>query len=86
DQEMAEEEDEEEDERESIPPDLLSRIVHELFEHKETKITKDANNALSGYIDVFVREAIARAAQKRRGGFLEVEDLEKIAPQLVLDL
>ncbi|KAK4197081.1 CENP-S associating centromere protein X-domain-containing protein [Triangularia verruculosa] len=80
------EEDEEDDERESIPPELLSRIINEHFEHEDTKITKDANNALSAYMDVFVREAIARAAAERKGGFLEVEDLEKIAPQLVLDL
>ncbi|KAK0665374.1 CENP-S associating centromere protein X-domain-containing protein [Cercophora samala] len=85
-EEEEDEDEEEEDERESIPPELLSKIVHELFEHKDTKITKDANNALSGYMDVFVREAIARAAAERKGGFLEVEDLEKVSPQLVLDL
>ncbi|KAK4667535.1 hypothetical protein QC763_310160 [Podospora pseudopauciseta] len=85
-EEDEDDEDDEDDERESIPPELLSKIVHELFEHKETKITKDANNALSGYMDVFVREAIARAAAERKGVFLEVEDLEKVAAQLVLDL
>lgn len=47
-------------------------------------------------METFVREAIARAAFERRqaagaqaaggvGDFLEVEDLEKLAPQLVLD-
>ncbi|KAK4645025.1 hypothetical protein QC761_310160 [Podospora bellae-mahoneyi] len=85
-EEDEDDEDDEDDERESIPPELLSKIVHELFEHKETKITKDANNALSGYMDVFVREAIARAAAERKGVFLEVEDLEKVAAQLILDL
>lgn len=54
---------------------------------------------MAKYVDVFVREALARAAYERSGtgrdgrgggggvsdGFLEVEDLEKMAPQLVLD-
>lgn len=44
-------------------------------------------------METFVREALARAAYERsnaEGGaagrdFLEVEDLEKLAPQLLLD-
>lgn len=64
-------EDEEEPEK-SIPPDLLTRILHEFFEKDGTRITKDANNAMTKYMDVFVKEAIARAAAERTGGFLEV--------------
>lgn len=82
-----EEEEEEEDEEEdavlgeisddeepekTIPPDLLTRILHEFFEKDGTRITKDANNAVAKYMDVFVKEAIARAAAERDGGFLEV--------------
>ncbi|KAK3939270.1 ADP ATP carrier protein [Diplogelasinospora grovesii] len=70
----------------SIPPELLTRLLHEFFENDTTRITKDANAALAKYMDVFTREAIARAAVEKEGGFLEVEDLEKIAPQLLLDL
>ncbi|KAF3766573.1 hypothetical protein M406DRAFT_291060 [Cryphonectria parasitica EP155] len=70
----------------TIPPGLLTRIVYEFFEKDGTRITKDANDALAKYMDVFVKEAIARAAAERDGGFMEVEDLEKIAPQLLLDL
>lgn len=70
----------------TIPPLLLTRMLHEFFEKDTTRITKDANEAVARYMDVFVREAIARAAVERDGGFLEVEDLEKVAPQLLLDL
>ncbi|KJZ80261.1 hypothetical protein HIM_00111 [Hirsutella minnesotensis 3608] len=70
----------------SIPRDLLTRVLHEFFAKDATRISRDANAAVGKYVDVFVREAIARAAVDKRGGFLEVEDLEKIAPQLLLDL
>lgn len=82
----AEEEDEDEGQPKTIPPELLTRILHEFFENEGTRITKDANGAVARYMDIFVREAIARAAVERDSGFLEVEDLEKVAPQLLLDL
>jgi hypothetical protein len=63
--------DDEEPEK-TIPPELLTRILHEFFEKDGTRITKDANNALAKYMDIFVKEAIARAAAERDGGFLEV--------------
>ncbi|CAG7988807.1 unnamed protein product [Penicillium olsonii] len=80
-----------------IPPKLLTRLLHEHFQNDKTKIAKDANNVVAKYVDVFVREAIARAAFERAetnnnadtrrigDGFLEVEDLEKMAPQLTMD-
>ncbi|KAH8773422.1 CENP-S associating centromere protein X-domain-containing protein [Diaporthe sp. PMI_573] len=85
DQDMDDDGDDEEPEK-TIPPELLTRILHEFFEKDGTRITKDANNALAKYMDIFVKEAIARAAAERDGGFLEVEDLEKVAPQLLFDL
>ena len=67
----------------------------------KTRVSQDAKAAIGKYFDTFVREAIARSAFERqeksvedaggelsgRGddGWLEVEDLEKMAPQLVLD-
>lgn len=84
-----EEDDEEEEEEEpkaTIPPELLTRLLHEFFEKDGSRISKDANEAVAKYMDIFVREAIARAAVERSAGFLDVEDLEKIAPQLLLDL
>ncbi|KAK2607892.1 hypothetical protein N8I77_006535 [Diaporthe amygdali] len=85
DEDLEDDGDDEEPEK-TIPPELLTRILHEFFEKDGTRITKDANNAVAKYMDIFVKEAIARAAAERDGGFLEVEDLEKIAPQLLFDL
>ncbi|KAI6762854.1 hypothetical protein HG530_008834 [Fusarium avenaceum] len=70
----------------TIPPELLTRLLHEFFAKDATRISRDANAAAGKYFDVFVREAIARAAVEKDGGFLEVEDLEKVSPQLLLDL
>ncbi|GAO16246.1 hypothetical protein UVI_02000270 [Ustilaginoidea virens] len=94
----------------TIPRDLLTRALHDFFTKDATRISRDANAAVGKYMDVFVREAIARAAVEKSAGFLEVsfrcdgaaasqaaagrltegcwqvEDLEKITPQLLLDL
>lgn len=64
--------DDDEEPEKTIPPELLTRILHEFFEKDGTRITKDANNAVAKYMDIFVKEAIARAAAERDGGFLEV--------------
>ncbi|RDW90237.1 uncharacterized protein DSM5745_02012 [Aspergillus mulundensis] len=81
-----------------IPSKLLTKLVHHHFRNEKTKIAKDANAVVAKYIDVFVREAVARATHERveaqggaaggggiGDGFLEVEDLEKMAPQLAMD-
>ncbi|KAL4880926.1 CENP-S associating centromere protein X-domain-containing protein [Aspergillus karnatakaensis] len=80
-----------------IPSKLLTKLVHHHFKNEKTKIAKDANKVVAKYIDVFVREAVARAAFERQegnndgggggigDGFLEVEDLEKMGPQLAMD-
>ena len=91
-------EDEEDERQEGIPEDLLSVLLHEFFKEKGkggTRVSKDANKAVGKYMETFVREALARAAWAREeggmgeleggGGFLEVEDLERLAPQLLLD-
>ncbi len=69
-----EDEDEDEDEQQkTIPPGLLTRLLHEFFTKEGTRVTKDANAAVARYMDVFVREAIARSvAEREGGGFLEV--------------
>jgi centromere protein X len=79
--------------KQKISEDLLLVLLHEFFPAKEgetgVRIKKDAARAVGKYMDTFVREAIARAAYGREevggGGELEVEDLEKLAPQLLLD-
>ncbi|KAI1820559.1 CENP-S associating centromere protein X-domain-containing protein [Xylaria intraflava] len=84
----ASEEDDNDDaeKQKTIPPELLTRICHEFFEKDGTRLSKDANKAVAKYMDIFVREAIARTAVEKGSGFLEVADLEKIAPQLLMDL
>ncbi|KAI1107390.1 CENP-S associating centromere protein X-domain-containing protein [Jackrogersella minutella] len=79
-------EEEEEEERKTIPPELLTHVLHQFFEKDGTRVSKDANAAIAKYMDIFVREAIARTVVEKEKGFLEVEDLEKVAPQLLLDL
>lgn len=61
------------------------------------RISKGAVKAVGKYMDTFVREGVARGAWagSERDGLgdeiggggqvLEVEDLEKLAPQLLLD-
>ena len=61
---------------------------------KSTRIEKGALELTGKYMETFVREAIARAefersdarnGEGRTDGFLQVDDLEKLAPQLILD-
>jgi hypothetical protein len=73
-----------------IPAPLLARLLYENFEDPGTQIQKGAMNLVGKYMEIFVREAFARAKNERElgvkaGGILQVEDLEKLAPQLVLD-
>ncbi|KAJ4985735.1 hypothetical protein SVAN01_08731 [Stagonosporopsis vannaccii] len=77
-----------------IPTPLLARLLHENFEDPNTQIQKGAMTLTGRYMEIFVREALARAKHERAmsvrndgisDGFLQVEDLEKLAPQLVLD-
>lgn len=76
-----------------IPQKLLTRLLYDSFEDKNMKIGREAMNCFSKYMETFVREALARAVYERQDadgtlggdGFLQVEDLEKLAPQLLLD-
>ncbi|KAI6904033.1 hypothetical protein KC318_g12523 [Hortaea werneckii] len=81
----------------SVPQNLLVRLLHEHLRDKKTQIDKNAIQVLDKYIEVFVREAIARTSlskQERAASgeiladdarWLELEDLERVAPGLVLD-
>lgn len=82
-----------------LPSALITRLLHEAFDDKNIKIGKDANALTARYLDLFVREAVARAnevAKERKeareaGGqedqdvWLEQQDMEEVAPGLVLD-
>lgn len=81
----------------SIPQALLLRLLHESFADKNTKIDKHAIQVLQKYMEIFVREAIARAKHAKLeaageadeselgGTWLDLEDLEKVAPGLLCD-
>jgi histone H3/H4 len=82
------------DETPQIPQPLLVRLLHEHFANRETKIDKHAVVVLQKYVEVFVREAIARTAMAKKerrdvdpddAGWVDLEDLERIAPGLMLD-
>jgi len=78
-----------------IPQKLLTRLLYEGFEDKGVKIGREAMAVYGKYVETFVREALARAIFEREDadkegagvgdGFVQVEDLERITPQLVLD-
>lgn len=77
-----------------IPTPLLLRLLHENFASPTTQITVPALEVVRAYIDVFVREAIARTALSKRErpgvaeddkGWLELEDLERVVVGVVMD-
>lgn len=69
--------------------------MHQAYlEPDKTKIAVDAKALVGKYIEIFVKEAIARCTHERAerdaeggggDGWLELDDLERCAPQLVLD-
>jgi len=70
----------------TIPPALLTKLLHHHFKDDKMRIGKEANAVVGKYMETFVREAIARAAFERSeaqkegvggvaGDFLEVSAL-----------
>lgn len=81
-----------------IPQPLLIRLLHEHFADPKTKIDQHAIQVLEKYLEVFVRETMARASLQKQedaakagdgesedAGWLELEDLEKVAAGMMLD-
>jgi hypothetical protein len=58
----------------AIPPKLLTKLLHHNFQNPKTKIAKDANEVVAKYVDIFVREALARAAYERTEGNKDTGD------------
>ncbi|RDL35449.1 uncharacterized protein BP5553_07380 [Venustampulla echinocandica] len=80
--------------QETIRPELLAVIVQQFFQEKGTRLGTGAKKAIGKYMETFVREGITRCVWARSeemcgvegaSGILEVEDLEKLAPQLLMD-
>jgi len=61
-----------------IPPALLQRLITEFMEDKKTRISQPAVDALGEYFRTFIREAIWRAAQSRKG-----EDDDEVGGRVV---
>ncbi|KAI2480034.1 cenp-s complex centromere protein x protein [Pyrenophora tritici-repentis] len=77
-----------------VPRPLLARLLLENFDDPNMQIQTGAMKLVGKYIDIFVTEAFLRSKDERESAaketgsvdsFLQVEDLEKLAPQLVLD-
>lgn len=80
-----------------LPAPLLTRLLHESFDDKSTNVTRQANSLVARYLDIFVREAVARATEAKKGHqardefdvendvWLDTKDLEDVAPGLVMD-
>ena len=74
----------------TIPPQLLTKLLHHHFSDAQTRVGKDANAVVGKYMETFVREALARAAFERseadgtrgRGG----DFLEASAPGVTEDI
>lgn len=91
----ADSQDDADDEAPPIPVKLLNRLLHDGFADEDMRIGKEAMAVAGKYVETFVREALARSVFEREeaeregggadDGFLQVEDLEKLAPQLLLD-
>ena len=77
-----------------VPRPLLARLLLENFDDPNIQIQTGAMKLVGKYIDIFVTEAFLRSKDERKvaakdggvvDGFLQVEDLERLTPQLVLD-
>ncbi|KAK6346397.1 hypothetical protein TWF730_010723 [Orbilia blumenaviensis] len=88
--------DREEERKAKIPPELIAKLVKNFLEDEGTKVSGAATKTVGEYMHLFLTEAVYRAVSNRRDGdpwakttnsglMLEVEDLEKISPQLLLD-
>lgn len=80
-----------------ISQTLLQRLVHQHLENKHLKLGKVASQMLLVYVDMFVREAVARSTLDKLERstdavrndpadlWLNFEDLERVTPGLLLD-
>ncbi|KAI8052997.1 centromere protein X [Syncephalis plumigaleata] len=68
----------------------INHVFKQGWQHPQTKIHKDASSAAKLLITLFTEEAIMRATEEAKqdpsARRLDVEHLEKIAPQLILDI
>ncbi|CAK7264769.1 hypothetical protein SEPCBS119000_001164 [Sporothrix epigloea] len=74
----------------SLPPALLARLLHHFFQNPggtTTRLTQDAHVSINKYMEIFIREAVARSvAERGAGAFLDVDVLQRVAGQLIMDM
>lgn len=60
----------------TLPPALLTRLLHHFFQNPggtPTRMTQDAHASVNKYMEIFIREAVARSvAERGNGAFLDV--------------
>jgi hypothetical protein len=49
-----------------VPSKLVTALLQHHFQDSKTRVTKDAAKVYAKYLDIFVREAVARAVYERR--------------------
>ncbi|KAM9371228.1 centromere protein X [Phaethornis superciliosus] len=68
--------------------ETVDRLLRLHFRDRRTRVNGDAQVLMAEMLNVFVREAAARAARQAQAEDLEqvdMEHLEKVLPQLLLD-
>ncbi|XP_032097181.1 centromere protein X isoform X9 [Sapajus apella] len=68
--------------------ELVSRLLHVHFKDDKTKVSGDALQLMAELLKIFVVEAAVRGvrqAQAEDAILVDVDQLEKVLPQLLLD-
>uniref|UniRef100_A0A8C6QCM5 Centromere protein X n=1 Tax=Nannospalax galili TaxID=1026970 RepID=A0A8C6QCM5_NANGA len=68
--------------------ELVSRLLHLHFRDSKTKVNKDALQLMVELLRIFVVEAAVRGVRQAQAEDLDIVDvdqLEKVLPQLLLD-
>ncbi|XP_048220971.1 centromere protein X isoform X2 [Perognathus longimembris pacificus] len=70
-----------------FPKELVSRLLHLHFKDSKTKVSGDALQLLAELLKIFVMAAVRgiRQAQAEDAALVDVDQLEKVLPQLLLD-
>ncbi|CAI9568444.1 unnamed protein product [Staurois parvus] len=79
---------ESDEEAAGFPKDLVSKLLYLYLEEGKTKVSSDALLVMAELLNVFVHETAARAARQAKSEDLlevDIEQVEKILPQLLLD-
>ncbi|KAG8446382.1 hypothetical protein GDO86_014005 [Hymenochirus boettgeri] len=80
--------DQKEGEEIGFPKGLVSKLLSENIKDEKMKVSADALLLVAELLNVFVREAAARAARQAQDEeipVVDIEQVEKILPQLLLD-